>query len=170
MTVHTLGGPEMLKAAIEGANEGAAQSGKESPLVLGITMLTSISQDVMNLKLGIPGKVADEVKLLAEMAAEVGMKGFVCSPHEAPVLRKFLSPDTALVTPAIRLPGNDVQDQARPGSPDVAVANGADFLVVGTDFANAIKDGRLDEILERYMTLMSEGHDRYVASNPGYRH
>ncbi len=129
MTVHTIGGYGMMKAAAEATLQ--AEYGKSKrPLIVGVTVLTSLSNDDMP-ALGISGYVSDQVKRMAELAQKAELDGVVCSPHEIALLRKQCGPDFTLVVPGIRPAGSDAGDQKRTMSPAEALALGADYLVIG---------------------------------------
>ncbi|MCC6811827.1 MAG: orotidine-5'-phosphate decarboxylase [Deltaproteobacteria bacterium] len=124
ITVHALGGTEMLEAAVQGA---AANS---KTRVLAVTMLTSHTQQTVT-DLGIVDTVEGEVLRLAELAAKAKVPGLVCSAHEVPALRERFGKRTELVCPGIRLEGGTAHDQKRVATPRAAIQTGADVLVVG---------------------------------------
>ena len=125
LSVHALGGPEMLRAACEGAREA-----NETGQVIAITVLTSIDKETMN-GLGIPGEVKPEAERLAAIAVDAGCAGVVCSGNEAASLREELGADPLIVTPGIRLAEGEPQDQARVMTPGKAIEAGASMLVIG---------------------------------------
>ena len=128
LTVHTMGGPEMLRAA---AGAAAAAPGRK-PLVLGVTVLTSLDEAALERVSGLRQPVAERVQALALMARECGCGGVVSSPQEVAVLRQALGPDFAIVTPGIRLgPAKAGDDQARTLTPAEAARAGASYIVVG---------------------------------------
>lgn len=130
LTVHTSGGAEMLKAAEAAAQETARHLGFEPPLVLGVTVLTSLDTTALE-AIGQAPDVSRQVERLARMAVKAGIRGLVCSPLELPLLRKALPPHIQLVTPGIRGPGDDTGDQKRTLSAHDAIAAGANWLVIG---------------------------------------
>ncbi|MFM1768993.1 MAG: hypothetical protein RJA22_1522 [Verrucomicrobiota bacterium] len=130
LTIHTSGGPAMMKAAEQAAQATAAQLGRPAPLVLGVTVLTSMDSGEMA-AVGLPPDPAAQVQKLAALAAASGLRGLVCSPLELAVLRRTLPPEMALVTPGIRGPGDAAGDQRRTLSAPEAVRAGATWLVVG---------------------------------------
>ena len=111
--VHCSGGVAMMKAAKEAAIEVSAQAGKQPPLVIGVTVLTSIDQRVLNDEMRIPGSVADNVVHLARLAKEAGLDGVVASPREIEPIREACGPGFLIVTPGVRPAGADVGDQKR---------------------------------------------------------
>ncbi|HEY8449627.1 MAG TPA: orotidine-5'-phosphate decarboxylase, partial [Bacillota bacterium] len=131
LTVHVAGGRAMCEAALAAAAEGAAQAGVPRPLVVGVTVLTSLDEAALGDELGHARPVADEVLRRAELAVRWGLDGVVCSPREAARVRAVIGPDRLLITPGIRPAGAASGDQARVATPAAAVRAGADYLVVG---------------------------------------
>jgi orotidine-5'-phosphate decarboxylase len=129
LTVHASGGEAMLRVAVAGAQADAA-TGAKPPLVLAVTVLTSLDDATLE-ALGVPGGASGRVMAWAELAARAGCGGVVCSPLEAAALRAARGPDFLLVTPGIRPAGRDAADQRRVATPAAALAAGADVLVVG---------------------------------------
>ncbi len=125
LTVHASGGSKMLKAASE-----AAQATKTKPLVLAVTVLTSLNDADLQ-ELGLPVGVADQVLRLAGIARNAGCTGIVASAHEAASLRRNLGEGFAIVTPGVRPAGTEAGDQARVVSPAEAFKAGATHIVVG---------------------------------------
>jgi orotidine-5'-phosphate decarboxylase len=136
MTVHTGGGRAMLQAAIDASMEVADTTGKHRPLIIGVTVLTSLDQDDLSI-LGIPHKVTDQVKRLADLAQSAGLDGVVCSPHEIHSLREQCGFDFTLVVPGIRPEGSGKGDQKRVMTPKEALERGADYLVIGRPITEA---------------------------------
>ena len=130
LTVHTLGGRDMMKAASDAASDNTVKTGKRRPYVVGVTVLTSMDQNDLN-GIGISVSVADQVKRLAELAQSSGLDGVVCSPLEIELIRSVCGKDFKLVVPGIRPMGSDSGDQKRVLTPRQAVDKGADFLVIG---------------------------------------
>ena len=130
LTIHTCGGLDMMKAAEEAALERAAELGRPAPLVLGVTVLTSMDTNDLN-RVGVEHDVARQVERLATLAVEAGLRGLVCSPLEIEMLRGILPHKTQLVTPGIRPAGADVGDQKRILTPREAIDAGASWLVIG---------------------------------------
>ena len=130
LTIHTSGGLEMMQAAEAAAQETARQSGRSAPLVLGVTVLTSM--DAKNLgETGVGGDVGAQVERLAKLAAQAGLRGLVCSPLEIVALRRVLAAEMQLVTPGIRTGAEKADDQKRTLSPREALSAGANWLVIG---------------------------------------
>ena len=137
LTVHCCGGSTMLKGALEGATKAAEETGNEPPLVLGVTVLTSMDDSDLN-QVNINKTPEKQVIHLAKMATEAGLKGLVCSPKEITALREVLPTEVQLVTPGIRPAGSDSGDQKRVMSPAEAVQAGADWLVIGRPIYAAV--------------------------------
>jgi len=127
-TVHTAGGMEMLKAAVEAARKKAAESRLAKPLIVGVTVLTSAEKK---------DNILASVLKRAEMAKAADLDGIVASCEEASFLRKQFGPDLVIVTPGIRPQGSEAQDQKRVATPRVAVQSGSDYLVVGRPIIRA---------------------------------
>lgn len=130
LTVHTSGGSEMLAAAENASNEKAAMLGIDAPLILGVTVLTSMD-DANLAELGIQEGTQRQVVRLAKLAASSGLRGLVCSPQEIKLLREELGSEIQLVTPGIRYDASPADDQKRTMSPAEAIKAGASWLVIG---------------------------------------
>jgi orotidine-5'-phosphate decarboxylase len=131
LNVHALGGSAMMGAARE-ALEGAARR----PLLVAVTVLTSLSAAELP-EIGLAGTPEDNVRRLAALAQASGLDGAVCSAQEASALRAAVGDRFALVTPGIRLAGDAAGDQSRILTPREAVAAGATYLVVGRPVTRA---------------------------------
>lgn len=125
VNVHTLGGPAMLESARQ-----AVGSGKQSPLLIGVTLLTSMDQATFA-QIGLSGTLSETVLKLAHLAANSGLDGVVCSAHEASALKQQQGEKFRLVTPGIRPAGSEKGDQHRTMTPFEALHAGSDFLVIG---------------------------------------
>ncbi len=136
MNVHAAGGGAMLRAARDAVARAAGEEGRARPLLIAVTVLTSLD-DAELLATGIARPAADQARLLARLAHGCGVDGVVCSAVEAPALRAATSPAFRLVTPGIRPAGSANDDQARVVTPAAAIANGADYLVVGRPITQA---------------------------------
>ena len=130
LTVHTSGGMEMLKAAEQSAQETAWRLGHSPPLVLGVTVLTSLDAGALK-EIGLDANVDYQVRRLATVATKAGLRGLVCSPLEVAKLRQAIPPATQLVTPGVRTGTEKADDQKRTLTPREAVAAGANWLVIG---------------------------------------
>jgi orotidine-5'-phosphate decarboxylase len=144
LTIHTIGGAEMMKAAAK-----AAKKSPNAPKIIGVTILTSIDKNAMNNEMGIAGEVDEKVADLAKLANECGLDGIVCSAADLPKVKPILPADFTIITPGIRLAGGDVQDQKRIATPQNAIEDGATILVIGRAITGA-KDpaAAAKEILE----------------------
>jgi orotidine-5'-phosphate decarboxylase len=130
LNVHAAGGRGMMRAALDAAADTAAKVGVRRPLVIGVTVLTSLGDDDLA-TIGAPGSAADQVRRLAALAQATGLDGVVCSPQEIELLRRECGRDFMLVTPGIRPAGVAIGDQKRVMTPGEAVRRGADYLVIG---------------------------------------
>jgi len=129
--IHASGGSAMLRAAVQGAEEGAAQAGVLKPLVVAVSVLTSLSPEILRDELGVTRPLTEQVAALARLAQEAGCDGLVASSHEIGAIRAACGPDFTLVIPGVRPAGADVGDQKRVMTPGEAVRAGADYIVVG---------------------------------------
>lgn len=130
LTLHCSGASAMMRAAEQAAQKTAAELKQPTPLVLGVTVLTSMDQAALQ-ELGIEADPAQQVERLARLAVTSGLRGLVCSPLELPRLRQILPPEIQLVTPGIRTGEEKADDQKRTLSPQEALAAGASWLVIG---------------------------------------
>jgi len=142
-TIHLSGGPEMCAAAVSEAGDGLR--------ILGVTVLTSSNQATLE-ECGVHGSVGEQVVRLAKMGYAAGVRGFVASALELPLLRAELGKDPLLVIPGVRPAGTEVGDQKRTATPAEVVRGGATHLVVGRPISRAGNpaeafDGILREIL-----------------------
>jgi len=131
LNVHTGGGIAMMRAAADAAARAATDLGRSRPLVLGVTVLTSLDRHALDAELGVPASVPSHVLRLAEGARTAGLDGCVASPLEIGLLRRALGQRFIVVTPGIRPAGAAADDQARTATPAAAIAAGADYVVVG---------------------------------------
>ena len=133
--LHASGGKLMMEAALEGLNEGSIDG--KRPILIAVTQLTSMSEDVMNNELRIPGSVADTVKSYALLTKDAGLDGVVCSVHEARKIHSLCGDDFIALTPGIRLTGDDVHDQTRVATPKFCKDEGSNYLVIGRSVTQA---------------------------------
>jgi orotidine-5'-phosphate decarboxylase len=127
-TIHLGGGPEMCAAAVEEAGEKMT--------VLGVTVLTSSNQATLE-ACGVQGSVGEQVVRLAMMGHAAGVRGFVASALELPLLRQELGQEPLLVIPGVRPAGSDAGDQKRTATPTEVVRGGATHLVIGRPISRA---------------------------------
>jgi len=132
VNVHASGGTSMMRAAREAAHEAAAKRNIKPPLVIAVTVLTSMNQAALR-ETGIVIDLMDQVLRLTELSREAGLDGVVASPRETSVIRERFGDGFAIVTPGIRggAAAAAKDDQVRTMSPAEAIAAGASYLVVG---------------------------------------
>lgn len=131
LTVHATGGPAMIRAAVSAAPDVS---------IAGVTILTSLSEDDLG-AIGISRPSSDAVRRLAVMAVECGARALVCSPREVALVRGEVGADITLITPGVRPAGAGSDDQARTATPQQALADGADLLVIGRPITAASDPG-----------------------------
>ncbi|MEI8608090.1 orotidine-5'-phosphate decarboxylase [Enterovibrio sp. Hal110] len=132
VNVHATGGERMMVAA----REALEPYGKDKPLLIGVTVLTSMEQSDLE-GVGIARAPQDHVMSLATLTRNSGLDGVVCSAHESSMLKTSLGSDFKLVTPGIRPAGSNAGDQRRIMTPVEAVAAGSDYLVIGRPITQA---------------------------------
>jgi orotidine-5'-phosphate decarboxylase len=131
LTVHTLGGSAMMRAARE-----AIQGKKKRPALLGVTILTSMDAAALT-EIGISDTPADRALALARLAQQSGLDGVVASAHEVRAIRAACGPKFLIVVPGIRPTDSSSNDQSRVATPSEAIRCGADYLVVGRPISGA---------------------------------
>ncbi|MEO6914149.1 MAG: orotidine-5'-phosphate decarboxylase [Candidatus Baltobacteraceae bacterium] len=136
INVHALGGDEMMRTAVESAQERARELGLAVPQIFAVTILTSIAAQDLN-ELGLQGGPGENAIRLAALARDAGCSGVVCSAHEVADLKQFFGVDFLTLTPGIRPAGTPHADQKRVMTPAQAVAAGSDYLVVGRPITQA---------------------------------
>ena len=129
--IHTSGGEEMMRTAQESARKTAKELGKENPVILGVTVLTSISDDALKNELKVPYKTDEYAMHLALMAKKAGLDGVVASVWEARKIKQVCGRDFKVLCPGIRPDWSSKNDQKRLATPSVAIKEGADYLVIG---------------------------------------
>jgi orotidine-5'-phosphate decarboxylase len=130
VNVHASGGDAMMRAGRDAAAAEAARRSSPAPLVIAVTVLTSLDQNALT-TVGLKTPVADQVERLAALAQAAGLDGVVASPQEIELIRQRCGPQFAIVTPGIRGAGDAKGDQSRTMSAADALAAGASYLVVG---------------------------------------
>jgi orotidine-5'-phosphate decarboxylase len=146
VNVHASGGSAMMKAAAESARKTADALGRARPLVIGVTVLTSMNDAALT-EVGVSRPMLEQVVHLAKLAQASGLDGVVASPQETPAIREACGPDFQIVTPGIRPLAGDVasgfsqtvrqDDQARTLTPAEAMSAGASYLVIGRPITGA---------------------------------
>ncbi|MBD3179329.1 MAG: orotidine-5'-phosphate decarboxylase [Candidatus Latescibacteria bacterium] len=131
MTLHTTGGFEMMKEASRTAAEVSAELGRDRPVLVGVTILTSMEETDLEVISPVKYNIADIVHRLASRAEEAGLDGIVCSVWEAGDIREKFRDDFVIVTPGIRPAGTGMDDQKRVATPARAAEAGSDYLVIG---------------------------------------
>jgi orotidine-5'-phosphate decarboxylase len=137
LTVHAAGGADMVRAAVDAAPEVT---------ITAVTVLTSLSAAHLE-AIGLVGPPIDAVRRLAALAVGAGAGALVCSPQEVAAVRAEVGPGTVLITPGVRPAGADPGDQARVATPEQALADGADLLVIGRPITGAPDPGAAAEAL-----------------------
>ena len=131
LTVHASGGAAMVAAAAEAAPDVC---------IAAVTVLTSLDDAALQ-ALGVQASARDAVLRLARVAVDAGARALVCSPQEVAAVRQEVGPHIVLITPGVRLAGAAADDQARVATPQQAIADGADLLVIGRPITGAADPG-----------------------------
>jgi orotidine-5'-phosphate decarboxylase len=134
INMHAYGGLEMMHVAVQEIEKASRIEGFKMPILAGVSLLTSVSQHVLNNQMCVNMTVDDYVKFLSKQAKAAGLTGMVTSPLEVSEVSKL---GLITIVPGIRLGGDDVDDQVRIATPYQAVLNGADYLVVGRSITAA---------------------------------
>ena len=136
LTIHASGGAAMVKAAVDGANAGAAKAGVKPPVMLAVTVLTSMDEAALR-ETGVPATPDAQAEALAALAVSNGATGLVCSAREVAAVRARVGPGIVLCTPGIRPAGSSANDQSRTETPASAVKAGSNLLVIGRPITSA---------------------------------
>jgi orotidine-5'-phosphate decarboxylase len=134
VTLHTTGGPAMMTAAAEEAHFYGEEN---APILLGVSVLTSLDEHVLQDHLGVGRSVDEQMVYLSQLATDCGLDGVVCSPLEVAAVRAKIPHEAVIVTPGIRQEGSAVHDQVRVGTANQALADGANYLVIGRHLMSA---------------------------------
>jgi orotidine-5'-phosphate decarboxylase len=154
MTIHTSGGGAMLARAAATAAEEAARLGIETPLLLGVTILTSLKNEDLA-SIGMTPDTSGQVLRLAALAQTSGLAGVVCSAQEIEIVRREVGTSFLIVTPGIRPAWAAAQDQKRIMTPALAVEKGSDYLVVGRPITQAASPR---EAFRKIVAELEAGH------------
>ncbi|MBT2573426.1 orotidine-5'-phosphate decarboxylase [Bacillus sp. ISL-51] len=136
VNVHAAGGAQMMRAALEGLEEGAP-AGKKRPSLIAVTQLTSTSEQMAKEELLLQKPLLETVVHYSKMADESGLDGVVCSVHEAKAIYETVRPSFLTVTPGIRMSQDTADDQVRVATPAFARENGSSAIVVGRSITKA---------------------------------
>ncbi|MGW0802988.1 orotidine-5'-phosphate decarboxylase [Nonomuraea sp. NPDC002799] len=131
LTVHAAGGSAMIRAAVESA---------PNTMIAAVTILTSLTEEDLD-RIGLAGPADDAVRRLAALSVAAGATALVCSPNEVAAVRREVGAGITLITPGVRPTGAATQDQMRVATPEQALADGADLLVIGRPITGAADPG-----------------------------
>jgi orotidine 5''-phosphate decarboxylase, subfamily 1 len=148
LTVHACGGVDMVRAAVEALPHTT---------VVGVTVLTSLSDADLD-AVGLRGPSRDAVRRLAVLAVSGGARALVCSPQEVAVVRREVGADITLITAGVRPAGADIGDQSRTATPQQAIADGADLLVIGRPITGAADPGDAARSIARALSRRDSGN------------
>jgi len=148
ITIHTAGGPAMMRVAAETAAEEARRLGVPRPRLLGVTVLTSLDRADLEAT-GVAADPSEQVLRLAGLARASGLDGVICSPLEIATLREHCGPDFVLMVPGIRPAGSATADQKRVMTPLEAVQRGANHLVIGRPITEVADPAAAAEAIAR---------------------
>jgi orotidine-5'-phosphate decarboxylase len=157
INVHASGGSAMMQAAARAARESSARLGRPAPLMIGVTVLTSMDHEALR-AVGVERPVLDQVIALARLTQQAGLQGVVASAQETAAIRQACGPDFQIVTPGIRgaSAGAERNDQSRTMGPAEAIKAGASYIVVGRPIiAAADPRGAAAAIVEELKNLIS---------------
>jgi len=136
LNVHAAGGAAMMRAARTAAHDEAARRSQPFPLVIAVTMLTSLDDQALA-EIGMHDAMATQVGRLAALAEAAGLDGVVASPHEIDIIRRRVGRNFAIVTPGIRGAADRKGDQSRTMTASEALAAGASYVVIGRPIISA---------------------------------
>ncbi len=134
LTLHLAGGPAMIHAAVE---EAKFCEEHQRPLLIGVSVLTSLDQAALSQYMGVERTVEEQMKTMSKLGMDHGLDGVVCSSQEVRAIREVVGPRGIIVTPGIRLPNTDAGDQKRVGDAMSALRGGSDYLVIGRALINS---------------------------------
>ena len=164
LTIHCAGGAAMMRAALVGAAEGATEAGFKPPMILGVTVLTSLEDKDLT-AMGWQSSPQEKVMKLARVAQKAGIKGLVASPQELTALHDEFGAQFSYMIPGIRPAGSDANDQKRVMTPVDALHAGATYLVIGRPITAAPDPGRAAaDIWEDIQKNMGHSEGRWSKS------
>ncbi len=147
--VHAFGGREMMKAAKEQSEKGAMDAGEKPPIVLAVTVLTSISSDILVDEIRILSTAENQAIHLSRLAEDSNLDGVVCSPLEIGLIKDACGKNFITVSPGIRLEESKEDDQKRIATPKMAIESGGDYIVIGRPVTRSEKPkDTLNKIIE----------------------
>jgi orotidine-5'-phosphate decarboxylase len=158
MTLHASGGREMMAQAAEAARQESERLGIARPLLLAVTVLTSLKGAQLR-DIGMDDGILEQVLRLARLAAREGMDGVVCSPHEIEFIKRDLGPRFLVVSPGIRPEWSSAQDQKRILTPSGAIRKGVDYMVIGRPVTQASSPSKA------FLKIVEELHHTVDASD-----
>ena len=135
--IHIAGGMEMMRDAAEATKSKAAELGIKKPIILGVTVLTSIDESMFQRVLNTDVSIQDQIVHMAKLAQRAGLDGVVASPQEIKLIRTACGSDFVILTPGVRPEWASKDDQKRTMIPSQAVAAGADYVVIGRPIRQA---------------------------------
>ena len=147
ITLHTFGGASMIKSANDTMTHLCSLNNKSKPLFFGVTVLTSLDDSDLE-SFGFKIKYTELVLNMARIGIESGIDGIVCSPNEVSLLRKNLGSNFLIAAPGIRLAEDSSSDQKRINTPEKAIKDGADFIIVGRPI---IKSNNIKNTIELFL-------------------
>jgi len=153
--VHATGGADMLKSAVHGAMDESSKLGISSPVVLGVTILTSISERMYSELFGEVSTLKEKVLSLCSQCSKYGLDGVVASPEEIEIIKNKMGEEFKVLTPGIRPEWSDKNEQKRVATPKKAVDLGADYIVIGRPILNASDPVLAVERIRREMDKIS---------------
>ncbi len=156
VTVHTTGGADMLKAAVDAANEASILSRRPRPLIMGVTVPTSMDDSDLT-EIGVNSTVDNQVIHLASLARDTKLDGCICSAHEIGRMRDDFGHDLKLAVPGIRPRGSDLDDQKRIMTPDEAINQGADYLIIGRPITKAKNPVETVKLINERLGIVAMG-------------
>lgn len=155
LNVHTIGGFGMMEQAFKAAYLRSEQKKVAKPLLLGVTVLTSIDEaNFRDLFGDIKRSLDDQVLFLAGLARSAGLDGVVASPQEIKLIKERIGKEFIVVTPGVRQEGDDLGDQSRVATPRGAIEAGADYLVIGRPITKAKDPRKAAEAIIRSMEIV----------------